>query len=119
MSSKIDEFGDMFIGAVANDKRQIIEPQIMHLVDRRAVGGDDLDRAVLLPQRIGLASAIGITSRSGKSLLTLASLNSGSFSRRWRIAAASMNKSELCGVTPAAAKISLIRQFARAGDRHS
>ncbi len=43
------------IGAIADHERQAGEFLVVQNVDRRAVGGDDVNDAVLLPQAIGLA----------------------------------------------------------------
>ena len=48
-------FAEPHIGAVANDERQVREAPVAHGVERRTVGGDDMHRAVRLPQGGGLA----------------------------------------------------------------
>ena len=47
--------GKVRVGAFADDKRQIGEASVAHRVDDSAVGGNDRNLSVLLPQRIGLA----------------------------------------------------------------
>ena len=53
--SKSDELTDTLIGAFADDEGQIDVAAVVHLVDRRAVGGDGADLAVLLPDAVGRA----------------------------------------------------------------
>ena len=48
-------FANPLIGAVADDERKIGEAPVAHRVERRAVGGDDMQFAILLPQGGGLA----------------------------------------------------------------
>ncbi len=54
-ASRLDEFLDAQIGAIADHERQAGEFLIVENVDRRAVGGDDGNDAVLLPQAKRLA----------------------------------------------------------------
>ena len=60
-----DVFVDAHIGAFADDERQRGKLRVVVSVDRRAVGGDDLHGAVLLPQAEGWRSTTSITSRPG------------------------------------------------------
>ena len=105
-SSRPTIFVDAQIGALADHEGQRFELGVAQGVDRRAVGGDDRNGAVLLPQAVG-AGARRLRSPGGRGRVCARCtfLTSGRASSLRRISSTSRNGSDWRASTPAAFRI--------------